>query len=105
MLAFGKEMACTELADQCKRDRPEVKALEVKVFLRPGKAMQVSGDLAYTSRTAMVIAGKDNIRPCLPNYVSMDEAHCMHEDNPPLPLVDFFIHAMCKKVAPDQRCA
>ena len=49
---------------------------------------------AYAVRTAYAIGLWQMVKPGIPNYVTMDAGHCMGNDNPPMPLVDLFVHAL-----------
>ena len=100
LLAYGTASACEALTRQLLQDRPELDRVELRVFVRP-RMPAIRAKVAYGVRTALVVARPEDLTPALPNYLSMDEADCMGEGNPPLPLLDFFAHSICRPAPTD----
>ena len=99
VMAYGRTGPCMQMAREMLLDRPHLISVEVRIYLRP--KVPLAGDMhAFVVRTAMMVGTAAQLRASVPNYVSLEEAHCVTEDNPPMPLMDFFIHTVCKKVPP-----
>ena len=95
VMAFGKPGPCQALEHCIRGSRPAVAAVEVRCYLRPSMA-PIGADHAYAVRTAYIIGLRERLKQNMPNYVTLDAGHCMGSDNPPMPLVDLFVHALTR---------
>lgn len=99
VLWYGRLAACEALVKKAQEDHEELTTVELKVYLRP-PLQPLSAALAYTVRTALILAPKEKLRAALPNYVTLDGGTCMGEGGLPLPLLDYFIHHVCRGIQP-----
>ena len=97
VLVYGSNLSVEAMARMLSKDRPSLIATELKVFIRP-TVMRPSDRMAYEVRSATIVAKPDLVRTMLPNYLSVEASHMVCKDNPPLSVLDFFVHLCCRKV-------
>ena len=95
IMVFGRPGPCQAVEHCIRGCRPDVEAVEVRIYVRP-TVPPIGATHAYAVRTAYVIGVRDRLKPGIPNYVTVDAGHCMGNDNPPMPLVDLFVHALTR---------
>ena len=100
-LCYGTASGCDTPTRQLLQDWQELDCVELKVYLRP-RMTPIRAKVGYGVQMALLIGKPEELTPGVPNYVSLDEADCMGEGNPPLPLLDFFVHTLCRPPKPDE---